>query len=95
MLWYCRYEWHQHTSYEQMAQRVLTQHEAGTNMPEKIQGWYDLAGGGAGFLLIETDDPQDLTRILQPYMDLMSVDVHCVVENNYQETINQLQQAVK
>ncbi len=90
MLWYCRYKWHQHTTREQVAQRVIAQHDAGRNHPEKIRGWYDLAGGGAGFLLIETDNPQDLTDMLQPYMDLMSVDVHSVIENDYGSVLERL-----
>ena len=50
MLWYCRYKWHPNTTREQVARRVVEQHDAGKNQPDKIRGWYDLAGGGAGFL---------------------------------------------
>lgn len=92
MLWYCRYTWHHDTSREQVAQRVIAQHEAGTNQPDKIRGWYDLAGGGAGFLLVETDNPQDLTTLFQPYLDVMNVDIHAVIENDYNETIERLSQ---
>lgn len=92
MLWYCRFAWQPSTTREMIAERVVAQHEAGLNQPEKIRGWYDLAGGGAGFLLVETDDPEDLTRLLQPYMDLMDVDVHCVIENDYDETIERLRE---
>jgi hypothetical protein len=94
MLWYCRYKWHAHTSYEKVAERVVKQHDAGTNQPDKIRGWYDLAGGGAGFLLVETDNADDLTMLLQPYMDLMDVDVHAVSENDYNDTINRLRRLV-
>ena len=90
MLWYCRYTWNPQTTREQVAERVVAQDAAGTNMPDKIKGWYDLAGGGAGFLLIESDNPQDLTTILQPYLDLISVDVHAVIENDYDATIERL-----
>jgi len=90
MLWYCRYKWHPNTTREQVARRVVEQHDAGKNQPDKIRGWYDLAGGGAGFLMIETDNPQDITDILQPYMDLMAVDVHPVIENEYDATIERL-----
>jgi hypothetical protein len=93
MLWYCRYTWHHHTTREQIAKRVVQQHDTGENQQDKIRGWFDLAGGGAGFLLIETDDPQDLTAILQPYLDLMDVDVHCVIENDYDSTIQRLRDA--
>src|SRR5436309_7653138 len=76
MLWYCRFTWHPHTTPAQVRQRVLQQHEAGLTHPDRIRGWYNLAGGGAGFMLIETDDPRELTTMLQPYMDLVRWDVH-------------------
>ena len=94
MLWYCRYTWHANTTRHQVAERVVAQHNAGENLPEKIKGWYDLAGGGAGFLLVETDEPQDLTTIFQPYMDLMDVDIHCVLENEYEATVKRLAEVV-
>jgi hypothetical protein len=87
MLWYCRFTWLPGTLADQVRRRVLEQHEAGTNHPERIRGWYNLAGGGAGFMLIEADDPRELTDILEPYMDLVSWDVHGVYELPYDETI--------
>jgi hypothetical protein len=92
MLWYCKFKWHANTNHQQMARRVVEQHEAGTNHPERIKGWYNLAGGGAGFLFVETDHPQDLTAFLQPYMDLMDVDVHAVYALDYEEMIQELRQ---
>jgi hypothetical protein len=71
---------------------VVECHEAGTNHPEKIRGWYNLAGGGAGFLMIETADPRELNAILEPYMSLMSFDVHAVYELPYQETVRSFQE---
>src|SRR5919204_3052526 len=87
MLWYCRFTGNPGTTATQVRRRVLQQHEAGTNHPDMIRGWYNLAGGGAGFLLIETPDPRALNEILEPYMDLMSFDLHAVYELPYQETI--------
>ena len=87
MLWYCRFTWHPGTLPQHVRQRVVQQDQAGTNHPENIRGWYNLAGGGAGFLLIETADPRELNAILEPYKDLMSFDVHAVYELPYQETI--------
>ena len=92
MLWYCRFTWHSHTTAGQVRERVLQQHDAGTNHPEKYRGWYNLAGGGAGFLLVETEDPSQLNDILQPYMDLMSWDVHAVYELQYDRMIEAFRQ---
>jgi hypothetical protein len=90
MLWYCRFTWHPHTTPAQVRQRVLQQHEAGLTHPDRIRGWYNLAGGGAGFMLIETDDPRELTTMLQPYMDLVRWDVHAAYELPYERTIEAL-----
>lgn len=92
MLWYCAFTWHPHTTRQQVAQRILQQHEAGAHSNQQIKGWYNLAGGGSGFLLIETDSPQSLTAMLQPYMDLMSWDVRAVYALNYDEQIQQMRQ---
>jgi hypothetical protein len=51
MLWYCRFQWQPGVTAQQVRERVVAQHEAGTNRPERIRGWYNLAGGGAGFLV--------------------------------------------
>ncbi len=78
MLFSCQFTWFPGTRRAQVAQRVVQQHDAGANYPERIQGWYNLVGGGAGFLLVEYDDPRELTAFLQPYMDLMSFDVRAI-----------------
>jgi hypothetical protein len=95
MLWYCRFKWQPHATAQVVRQRVVDQHEAGVTPAEKIRGWYNLAGGGAGFLLIETDDPRELTEILQPYMDLVTWDVHAVYELPYEETIEEFRRQMK
>ena len=90
MLFYCEFTWFPGTTREQVAQRLVQQHDAGANHPERIRGWYNLAGGGAGFLIVEYDDIKELTAFLQPYMELMSFDVRAVSEVNYEERIEQL-----
>jgi hypothetical protein len=95
MLWYCRFKWYPGTRVEQVRRRVLEQDTAGTNHPEKIRGWYNLAGGGAGFVLIDTDQPDELTEILEPYMDLMSWDVHAVYELSYKDTVEAAKRHLK
>lgn len=63
-------------------ERIVQQHDAGTNQAEKIRGWYSLAGGAAGFMPIETDEPREISELLQPYMDLVNWDVHAVYEHS-------------
>lgn len=95
MLWYCRFKWHPHTTREQVARRIIQMHDAGSNHPERIKGWYNLAGGGAGFLIIDTDNPQELTAFLQPYMDLMDFDVHAVYALDYAKQIEELRKVTQ
>lgn len=94
MLWYCRFEWQPGATMEDVRRRVVEQHDAGANRPEMIRGWYNLAGGGAGFMLVETDDPRTLSDILQPYMDVVNWDVHAVYELDYDQTIERFREAV-
>ena len=95
MLFYCEFKWHGRTTRQLVAQRVVAQHEAGRNHPERIQGWYNLAGGGAGFLLVEYEDPRELTAFLQPYMDLMDFDVHAIYENDYEALVRDLREVAQ
>ena len=90
MLFYCEFTWFPGTTRQQVAQRVVAQHDAGANNPERIIGWYNLVGGGAGFLIVTYDDPKELTAFLQPYMDLMSFDVRAITENAYDASIEDL-----
>ncbi len=94
MLFYCEFTWFPGTTRAQVAQRIVQQHDAGANRPERIRGWYNLVGGGAGFLLVEYDDPRELTAFLQPYMDLMSFDVRAITENSYKMTLEEMRRIV-
>ena len=95
MLYYCQFTWFPGTKRAQVAQRVVQQHDAGKNNPNRIKGWYNLVGGRAGFLIVDYDDPQELTAFLQPYMDLMSFDVRAITENKYDESIRQLREVAQ
>ncbi len=95
MLWYCQFTWFPHTTRRQVAERIVAQHDAGLNFPDRIKGWYNLAGGGAGFLLVETDDPREITKFLQPYMDLMSFDVRGVYALDYDSQIEELRRVAQ
>ncbi|HBY93939.1 MAG: hypothetical protein M5U01_17585 [Ardenticatenaceae bacterium] len=95
MLWYCAFTWFPGTTRAEVAERVLQQHEAGTNHPDRIRGWYNLVGGGAGFMLVETENADELTEMLQPYMDLMSWDIRALHELQYDSEIKRLREVVK
>jgi len=90
MLFYCRFTWYPGVNRAMVARRLVQQDELGTNHPERIKAWYTLAGGGAGFMLVEADQSHEVSAILEPYMDLMSWDVHAVAETPYAETIEQM-----
>lgn len=87
MLWYCHYRWRPHARAEAVKRRLLRQHDAGTNHPDKMRGWYAVAGGAEGFMFVETDDPQVLTEILEPYRDLVEWETHAVNEVVYEPLV--------
>jgi hypothetical protein len=94
MLYYCAFTWHSGTSQEAVAERFLRRHAAGLHHQEQWRGWYSLAGGGAGFLLVEADDPQEVTGMLQGYMDLMSWDVRAIHTLDYDKMLEAMRQLV-
>ncbi len=95
MLFYCEFTWYPGTTRAQVARRLVQQHDAGANHPDRIKGWYNLVGGGAGFLVVDYDDPRELTAFLQPYMDLMSFDVRAITENTYDERVMELRDVAR
>lgn len=92
MLFYCRFTWYPGTSREAVGRRLLEQDSLNSSHQERIKGWYTLAGGGAGFLMVEANAPEDVSEIVEPYMDLMAWDVHAVSVNDYQATVDAMRQ---
>lgn len=90
MLFLCQFTWFPGTTRQQVARLLVQQHDAGANNPDRIQGWYNLAGGGAGFLIVEYDDAKALTAFLQPYMALMSFDVRAITQLDYDARVAEL-----
>ena len=91
MLFYCRFTWYPGVSRDDGGAAVDSAGRAGhRTIPSGSKPWYTLAGGGAGFMLVEADQSHEVSAILEPYMDLMSWDVHAVAETPYQETIEQM-----
>ena len=95
MLYYCAYTWHPSTTQQKVAERFVQQETAGLHHPERWRGWYALAGGGAGFLLVDTEEPRELTEMLQPYMDLMSWDVRAIYELDREQTLQAMRGAAQ
>ena len=46
-------------------------------------------------MLIEADDPREVTAFLQPYMDLVSWDVRAVYELDYYQQTEELRKVVR
>ncbi len=72
---------------------TVTPKRPGLNSPERVKGWYNLAGGGAGFLVVETEITQELTAFLHPSMDLMSFDVRAIYGLNDEQHMHARREA--
>jgi hypothetical protein len=46
-------------------------------------------------MLIDTDEPRELTEVLQPYMDLVSWNVHAVDELPYKTTVAEFRKQIE
>jgi len=95
MLYYCAYTWHQDTTLEQVARVVVEHVDAGKRGPEMIRGYYGLVGGGAGFLILETDDPMQVNDFLRPSMHLMSWDVRAIIPYDFEESVAEFRQMLQ
>ncbi len=90
MLWFCQYRNRSSVPASELRQRFLSQHDAGSNRPGDMRGWYSFATGTEGVVLIETDDPRALTEMLQPYSDLLDWSVQCAYEINYNQLFEEM-----
>ena len=48
--------------------------------------------GGAGFVILETDDPRQVNEFLRPSMHLMSWDVRALIPFDYEEDLAEFRQ---
>lgn len=92
MLFYAGFTWHPHTTIEQVRARHDARFRADALHPETWRGFYNFAGGSAGFLIVEADDAQAMTALFQPYHDLMQVDVRAIHPVDVDAFIGQLRQ---
>ena len=93
MLYYCEYTWNAGTTADQIRRKLAELNDAGINRPDRFRGWYALAGGGAGFLILEAADPKEVTGALQPWSDLLRWDVRAIYELDYQKELEQARQS--
>ncbi len=92
MQYYCAYTWHPDTTLEQVARMNVEHADAGTSGPKMIRGYYGLVGGGAGFLILETDDPHQITEFLRPSLQLMTWDVRAITPFDYEQDLAEFRQ---
>ena len=91
MLYMCEYTWHPGTTLDDV---VRLQAAAPEPAGVAVRGYYGLVGGGAGYLLLEADDPQAINDFLLPSMGAMAWDVRQVIERDFaQELVEAKQQA--
>ena len=87
MLYYCAYTWHPGTTREQVGRHLVAEADAGRLRTDALRGYYGLVGGGAGFLILEADDPLEVNRVLTPSMHLMSWDVRALIPFDLDEDV--------
>jgi len=90
MLWSCTYRVKPGYRGRDLARRFLRQHDAGTNRPSQLRGWYLFATGSAGTVYIEALTPRELSSFIDPYSDLVDWDVQAVTEMNYNQVLEEL-----
>ena len=95
MLYYCAYTWNPGVTVEEVEpHHPGAARGRGRCTPEWICGYYGLVGGGAGFLLLEVDDPYALNEMLTPTMRVMSWDVRAIVPYDYEQDMAEFRRIV-
>jgi hypothetical protein len=93
MWWYCGYRALPTVRASDLARRFLRQHDAGTNRPSDLRGWFAFPTGLAGFVLIEADTPRDVATIIEPYARLVEWQVEAISELNYNQVHEELRKS--
>jgi hypothetical protein len=84
MLYHCAYTWNQGTTDSQVRQRIAESRPA---EGVTVRGYYPFVGGGAGVMLLETDDPEQLRALLVQSMDIIHWDVRACTEGNWEREV--------
>ena len=91
MLYMCAYTWHPGTTLEEVIRLTAAEPE---NPGVTVRGYYGLVGGGAGYFLLEADDPQAINDYLIPSMGLIAWDVRQVIERDFAQEVAEAKQHV-
>jgi hypothetical protein len=95
MWWYCAYQARPGVSGSELAERFLRRHDAGTNRPSQVRGWFAFPSGTDGLLLYEAETPKELSAVLAPYGDLVEWTVQGLTELNYNQVLEELRRSRK
>jgi hypothetical protein len=95
MWWHCEYRAHPRVRVSDLSRRFLRQHDAGTNQPSQIRGWFSYPSGVDGFVLIEAETPREVAAIIEPYARLVTWQVQAISELNYNQTLEELRRSTQ
>lgn len=90
MLWICSYQALPGVRHDALGRRFLRQHDAGTNRPASLRGWYVHPGGTSGVVFVEVDTQQELTAVIEPYSSVVTWQVQPACEMNYNQVLEEL-----
>lgn len=90
MLWYCGYQALPGVRAAELARCFLSRHDAGSNQPANLRGWYAFPTGLAGFVITQAATPGELATILEPYSGLVTWQVEAIAELNYNQVLEEL-----
>jgi hypothetical protein len=89
MLYYCQYTWHPGATLKEVRRQQAGLAPVLEQSGIKVRGYYGLVGGGAGFLLLEADNPQAINDLLVPTMQHLAWDVRQVIERDLMKELRE------
>lgn len=95
MWWHCGYRALPGVRASELARRFLRRHDAGSNRPSRLHGWYTYGTGTDGFVLVEVDTPRELAEVLSPYASVVEWRIEAIAELNYNQTLEELRRATQ
>ena len=84
MIYMCKYTWYPGTTSEDV-NALIAEESPQQDTGVTVRGYYTLVGGGAGYFLLEADDPQHINDYLVPTMGLIAWDVRQVIERDWEQ----------